>query len=61
MKGKNTLSIYYIYFFTLPMMIKNRPSNVFIPQPIIVEKENTRGRPRKVVNADLLKEAMNPT
>jgi hypothetical protein len=38
-----------------------RPSNVVIPQPITVEKKDTPGRPRKVVNADLLKEAMNPT
>ncbi len=42
-------------------MSTNRPSNVFIPQPITVEKKKTRGRPRKVVNVDLLKEAMDPT
>jgi len=43
------------------MMNPNKSSNVFIPQPITVEKKNTRGRPRKIVNADLLKEAMEPT
>ena len=42
-------------------MNPNKSSNVFIPQPITVEKKNTRGRPRKIVNADLLKEAMEPT
>ena len=42
-------------------MICTHRGNVFIPQPITVEKKNTRGRPRKVVNVDLLKEAMNPT
>jgi Bacterial regulatory protein, Fis family len=42
-------------------MIENSPSNVYIPQPVSIEKTTTRGRPRKVVNVDLLKEAMNPT
>lgn len=42
-------------------MRKNRPSNVWIPQPVSIETRNKRGRPRKVVNVELLKEAMNPT
>jgi len=54
-------SLNLLYTLTILMMNTNRPSNVFIPQPITVEKKNTRGRPRKVVNADLLKEAMSPT
>ena len=41
--------------------IENSPSNVYIPQPVDIEKKTTRGRPRKLVNVDLLKEAMNPT
>ena len=45
----------------MTMMGPHRPSNVWVPQPVTVEKKNKRGRPRKVVNADLLKEAMNPT
>jgi hypothetical protein len=39
----------------------NRSSNVWIPQPVSVEMRNAPGRPRKVVNAELLKEAMKPT
>lgn len=36
-------------------------ANVAIPQPVTSEKTNKPGRPKKVVNVDLLKEAMQPT
>lgn len=36
-------------------------SNVEIPQPVIIERTGKRGQPRKRINVEFLREAMNPT
>ena len=43
------------------LTIVNSSSNLYIPQPVSLEKKTTWGWPRKVVDVELLKEAMNPT